>query len=83
MKNLFKSAMLIAASALLAVNFSSCNKDNQKDGEEANKETKDAIIKQYLNHTVYPTYGNLAANTETLVNDLETLKGSMTQANLE
>ena len=83
MKKLFKSAMLIAASALLAVSFSSCNKDNQNDGEEANKETKDAIIKQYLDHTVYPTYGNLAANTETLVNDLETLKGSMTQANLE
>ena len=81
MKKLFKSALLVAAVALAAT-FTACNKTTETT-DEANKETKDAIIKQYLNHTVYPTYGNLAANTETLVNDLETLKGSMTQANLE
>lgn len=82
MKKLFKSAVLIAASALLAVNISSCNKPNETT-DEANIETKDAIIKQYLNHTVYPTYGKLATHTEALVNDLKTLKGNMTQGNLE
>ena len=82
MKKLFKSAALIAASLLLTVGVSSCNKTDETT-DEANIETKDAIIKQYLNHTVYPTYGQLAANTETLVDDLKTLKANMTQANLE
>ena len=81
MKKLFKSAMLIAASALIAVNFSSCDK-TQDNTEEANKATKEAIVKQYLNHTVYPTYANLADKSDLLVTNLETLKGSMTQVNV-
>ena len=83
MNKFLKSAALIAVSAMFAVNFSSCNKDPQNNGEEANIETKDAVIKQYLNHTVYPTYANLAAKTETLVGDLQTLKADKTQGNLE
>ena len=60
MKKLFKSAAIVAASLLLAVNFSSCNKDPQPTTEETNKAQKEAIVKQYLNHTVYPTYAQLA-----------------------
>ena len=82
MKKLFKSAALIAASILLTVNFSSCNKDPQENGEEANKTTKEAIVKQYLNHTVYPTYANLATETDKLVENLEALKANKTQANV-
>ena len=52
MKKLFKNAMLIAASALLAVNFSSCKKDPQDNTEEVNKATEEAIVKQYLNHSI-------------------------------
>ncbi|MBR5911752.1 MAG: peptidase M75 [Bacteroidales bacterium] len=81
MKRLFKSVMLIAASALIAVNFSSCDK-TQDNTEETNKATKEAIVKQYLNHTVYPTYANLADKSDLLVTNLETLKGSMTQVNV-
>ncbi len=81
MKHLFKSAALVAASLLLAVNFSSC-KDPQDNTEEANKATKEAIVKQYLNHTVYPTYANLAEKTDALVENLETLKANKTQANV-
>ncbi len=81
MKKLFKSAA-IAASLLLTVNFSSCNKDPQPTTEETNKAQKEAIVKQYLNHTVYPTYAQLAEKTAALVGNLETLKGSMTQANV-
>lgn len=73
--------MLIAASALIAVNFSSCDK-TQDNTEETNKATKEAIVKQYLNHTVYPTYANLADKSDLLVTNLETLKGSMTQVNV-
>lgn len=71
MKKLFKSAALIAASVLLAVGFSSCNKDPQDTTEEANMATKDAIIKQYLNHTVYPCYTNLANESDQLVENLK------------
>ena len=73
--------MLVAASALLAVSVSSCNKPNETT-DEANKETKEAIVKQYLNHTVYPTYTNLANETDKLVECLESLKANMTQNNV-
>ena len=78
MKTRFKSAALIAASVVLA--FSSCGKDDTI--EEKNKETKEAIVKQYLNQTVYPTYGNLAAEAQNLVDRLEALKENKTQNNL-
>ena len=81
MKNLFKSAALIAISALFAASFTSCEKPGDTT-EEANKETKDAILKQYLEHTVYPTYTQLATQTEKLVESLETLKASPTQNHL-
>ena len=82
MKKLFKSAALVAASLLLTVNLSSCNKDPQDNTEEANKATKEAIVKQYLNHTVYPTYVNLANEADKLVENLEALKANKTQANV-
>ncbi len=81
MKHLFKSAAIVAASLLLAVNFSSC-KDPQDNTEEVNKAQKEAIVKQYLNHTVYPTYASLAEKTDALVENLEALKANKTQANV-
>ena len=82
MKKLFKSAMLVAATALLVVSLGSCNKDPQDVNEEINKATKEAIVKQYLNHTVYPTYASLATEAENLVENLEALKANKTQANV-
>ncbi len=82
MKHLFKSAAIVAASLLLAVNFSSCTKNPQDNTEEANKAQKEAIVKQYLNHTVYPTYASLAEKTDALVENLEALKANKTQANV-
>ena len=81
MKKVFKSAALIAASILLTVNLCSCNKDPQDNTEEVNKAAKEAIIKQYLNHTVYPTYEHLANQSEKLVVSLENLKENMNQSN--
>ncbi len=82
MKKLFKSAALVAASIMLTMSVSSCNKNNQDASEEANKETKEAIVKQYLNHTIYPTYAKLANETDKLVENLEALKANKTQANV-
>ena len=73
-----RSAALIAASVVLA--FSSCGKDDIV--EEKNKETKEAIVKQYLNETVNPTYANLAKEAQNLVDHLEALKANETQNNL-
>ena len=81
MKKTMKSALLIATVALFAATFTACNKTNETT-DEANIETKDAIIKQYLNHTVYPVYTNLANETEKLVEKLGQLKADKTQANV-
>ena len=75
-----KFAALIAASVIL-LGVTSCGKDDIV--EEKNKETKEAIVKQYLNQTVYPTYGNLATEAQNLVDHLEALKENKTQANLD
>jgi len=83
MKKLFKSAVVVAASIMLTMSVSSCNKNNQDASEEANKETKEVIVKQYLNHTIYPTYAKLASETNKLVENLEALKANKTQANVD
>ena len=75
-----KFAALIAASVVL-LGVTSCGKDQII--EEKNKETKEAIVNQYLNQTVYPTYGNLAAEAQHLVDCLEALKENKTQNNLD
>ena len=72
--------LLIALLGLVALSFTSCGKDDIV--EEKNKETKEAIVKQYLNETVNPTYGNLAKEAQNLVDHLEALKANETQSNL-
>lgn len=83
MKHLFRTAMLLTASLIFAVSFSACKKDKENSNPSGDDAAKLAIINQFVNHTVSPTYTKLAANTEQLVNDLKTLKTSMTQANVD
>ncbi len=80
MKRTIKTKLLIALLGLLAMSFNSCGKDQVI--EEKNKETKEAIVKQYLNQTVYPTYGKLAEEAQNLVDNLNALKENKTQSNL-
>ncbi len=80
--NKFMKSAALAAASLLIVGISSCNKVPQNNTEEVNKTTKEAIIKQYLNHTVYPTYSILAEKSDALVENLEALSDNMTQANV-
>lgn len=72
---------------MAAVALSSCNKDDDKKNNNDNAAQHDAqfegIAKAFLNNTVYPTYSALASATEELVNDLQTLRTSKTQANLD
>lgn len=84
MKKNFKTTLLIAFSALFALNISSCKKSKPDSiVEPANNDAvKIAVINQFLNHTVAPTYAKLAMYADELVNDLKTLKSDMSQANV-
>ena len=65
----------IVAAAFLAVG---CNHGN---GELVN-EKQAQVIEQYVNHTIAPTYSNLALYTDRLVNDLEAFQSSQSQSDL-
>lgn len=83
MKRFFKTAMLMAFSALFAMSFNSCKKSKSNPEPATDTDAvKTAIINQFLDHTVSPTYTKLASYTDQLVNDLKTLKAGMTQANV-
>ena len=65
----------IVAIAFLAVG---CNHGN---GELVN-EKQAQVLQQYVDHTIAPTYTNLANYTEQLVNDLEAFRTSGSQSDL-
>ncbi len=54
---------------------------NHGSGELVN-EKQAAVIEQYVEHTVAPTYSNLASYTERLVDELKAFKSSGSQADL-
>lgn len=84
MNKLFKTAMLLTASLLLALTFNACKKSDKTTEPTTDTDAvKLAIINDFLNNTVAPTYTNLAVKTDELVNDLKSLKTDMTQANVD
>ena len=75
MKKYFKYSLLFAAVCILSAGFTSC-KDDDEDGPDLgaqNAEIK-AITNEYLNSVVYPTYTNLANETESLFGKISALK---------
>jgi len=73
------SKILVIACAMLGV-MTACHKDPEL---PLTDETQAAIIEQYVNHTIAPTYTNLANYTDQLVKDLKALKADRTQANMD
>ena len=57
----------------------SCHKE---DKVKTTDEWHTAVLEQYVNHTIAPTYSNLANNAEQLVTDLQTLRADKSQSNL-
>lgn len=78
MKKVFKS---LAAFAVVTLALAGCRGGGETSDDWTSK--NESIIKQYVENTVNVTYGNLAASTETLVEQLKTLKANRTDANVQ
>lgn len=86
MKSLLKIPLLVAVATMMTCSFSACSDNDDPTPDTGTSETDakfEAIAKQYLDHTVYVTYKNLADETEQLVKDLQALKSSKTDANVK
>ena len=76
MKNNF---FIISILCTLLCVMISCHKDEQVKTVD---EIHAAILEQYVNNTISPTYRNLATNAEQLVMDLQALRADKSQSNL-
>lgn len=78
MKKIFKFAMLFVAACTMTMSMTSCSSDDEKDNtvDVTKKQNAaiEALTKQYLSDVVYPTYGNLANESENLFNKISALK---------
>ena len=79
MKHLFKTFMV---AALATLTLASCEKDNDKPVTPNDNQQAQNIAAQFVDHTVAPTYGALAANAEQLATQLAALKQNPTDAGL-
>jgi len=75
MKKIFKYAMLFVAALSMSMGMSSCSDDddNKIDVAEQNSEIQ-SLTNKYVNDVIYPTYSNLATQTETLYTQISALK---------
>lgn len=73
-----KNSLIFTICLALSCIFISCKEDQI---ETVNKDLS-KILEQYVNHTIAPTYTNLASQTEQLVADLQEFRTSRTQGNL-
>ena len=77
MKRIFKFAMLFAA-GMMTMGMVSCSSDDDKndcvDVAKEQNEAIEALTKQYLSDVVYPTYTNLANESESLYSKISALK---------
>lgn len=78
MNKFFKCAALFAVAALT---LAGCRGGGETSDDWTDK--NQSILNQYVEHTVNVTYGNLAASTEILVEQLKTLKANRTDANVQ
>lgn len=81
MKLFFKNAAMFMAMAALTVGAVSCSDDNDTATGSDDSQAA-AIAEQFVDHTVAPTYGALAAKTEQLAAELAALKANPNDAGL-
>lgn len=81
MKSFFKNAAMFMAMAALTVGAVSCSDDNDTTAGSDDSQAA-AIAEQFVDHTVAPTYGALAAKAEQLATELAALKANPNDAGL-
>jgi len=81
--NYFKSALMAVALMAMAMGFMACGDDN--DGPDTNEldSKKTAIITQYVNGVVVPTYKSLADEANQLAELCEQLRQNPTQSKVQ
>ncbi len=79
MKHLFRT---LAVALMATLTLASCEKENNNDVVDDDLQAQ-AIVEQFVEHTVSPTYTALAANTEALANQLAALKANLTDAGVQ
>lgn len=82
MKKTFKYALLLMAACTLTTGMTSCSSDDDEEETSTNLvDEQNAAIEtlttQYLSDVVYPTYGNLANESEQLYNKISALKAKL------
>ncbi|MDR1611036.1 MAG: peptidase M75 [Candidatus Symbiothrix sp.] len=82
MKRLFLFPLCVASLLLMLPVFISCDDDNGSDTDDAKEKVFAAIVEQYVNHTIIPTYKSLADESIDLYEALVTLKENKTDANV-
>lgn len=84
MKKTFKFAMLFVAACTITMSITACSsndeKDNTPDIVTEQNDAIEALTRQYLSDVVYPTYTNLANETENLFNKISALKTKLKAA---
>ena len=73
-----KKILSLSAVVGLMFSFASC-----KDPQAADDEAMGSILNQYVENTIAPTYSNLAAKSQELVDALRTLQSNKTDANVQ
>jgi uncharacterized iron-regulated protein len=81
MKSFFKNAAMFMAMAALTAGAVSCSDDNDTTAGSDDSQAA-AIAEQFVDHTVAPTYGALAAKAEQLATELAALKANPNDAGL-
>jgi len=81
--NLFKKSLLIAVLAAMSFSFTSCGDDNDDPDPNQLDSKKTAIITQYVNGVVVPTYKSLADEANELATLCQQLRENPTQSKVQ
>ena len=77
MKKSFYTACMLVAATMMSVGMVSCNPNNGDDDDDV---AAGEVAKQFVDHTVAPTYSALAEKAELLADQLAALKANPTDA---
>ena len=77
MKKSFYTACMLVAATMMSVGMVSCNPHNGDDDDDV---AAGEVAKQFVDHTVAPTYSALAEKAELLADQLAALKANPTDA---